>query len=89
MNSEEMTEKMELFDERNAKRGATSMSKQDGQLLVQVDEALAKVFSHENFSEDTKAAMKYRCGKQGHDYENCMSITMQVYQTCRWCGDVR
>ncbi len=34
-------------------------------------------------------AMAYRCEEQGHDYENCCSVTFRVYQRCKWCGENR
>jgi hypothetical protein len=30
-----------------------------------------------------------RCREQGHVWENCCSIMFQVYQRCKWCGEVR
>jgi hypothetical protein len=30
--------------------------------------------------------MEHRCEEQGHQYDNCCSVTFQVYQSCRWCG---
>ncbi len=35
---------------------------------------------------DTQLAMRARCEEQGHEFENCCSATMRVYQTCKWCG---
>lgn len=40
-------------------------------------------------SEETLDAMRDRCHEQGHDYENCMSVTFRVYQSCKWCGESR
>jgi hypothetical protein len=38
---------------------------------------------------DVIEAMKERCDEQGHDYENCCSVFLQVYQQCKWCGEKR
>lgn len=34
-------------------------------------------------------AMRGRCEEQGHRWENCCSVTFQIYQRCRWCGEAR
>lgn len=34
-------------------------------------------------------AMRARCEEQGHEWENCCSVTFQVYQACKWCGEKR
>lgn len=39
--------------------------------------------------EPVRHAMSLRCDEAGHDFENCMSLTFQVYQECKWCGDRR
>jgi hypothetical protein len=36
-----------------------------------------------------KEAMRERCDESGHDYENCCSAFLQVYQQCKWCGQKR
>lgn len=36
-----------------------------------------------------KEAMRERCEEQGHDYENCCSVFLEVYQRCKWCGHKR
>jgi hypothetical protein len=36
-----------------------------------------------------KHAMIIRCAEQQHDWENCCSVTLQVYQRCKWCGEER
>ncbi len=33
--------------------------------------------------------MRERCEEQGHDWENCCSVILQVYQRCKWCGEIR
>lgn len=38
---------------------------------------------------EVQEAMKERCEEQGHDYENCCSFTLQIYQKCKWCGEKR
>jgi hypothetical protein len=38
---------------------------------------------------EVKEAMLERCDEQGHDYENCCSPMFQIYQSCKWCGQVR
>jgi len=40
-------------------------------------------------SDETKEAMRDRCHEQGHDYENCCSVVFQIYQRCKWCGEIR
>lgn len=30
-------------------------------------------------------AMRERCEEQGHDYENCCSAFLEIYQRCKWC----
>ena len=37
-------------------------------------------------SGDVREAMTIRCEEDGHDYQNCMSFVLHVYQECRWCG---
>lgn len=32
-------------------------------------------------------AMSARCEEQGHEFENCCSITLAIYQRCKWCGE--
>lgn len=27
-----------------------------------------------------------RCEEQGHQWENCLSVMLQTYQRCKWCG---
>lgn len=34
-------------------------------------------------------AMRARCDEQGHDWENCCSAFLQVYQQCKWCREKR
>lgn len=38
---------------------------------------------------DVQIAMRGRCEEQGHEWENCCSILMQIYQECKWCGERR
>lgn len=33
--------------------------------------------------------MLERCHDQGHAWENCCSACLEVYQRCKWCGEVR
>jgi hypothetical protein len=35
---------------------------------------------------DVQRLMAIRCEAQGHQWENCMSMYLQVYQGCGWCG---
>ncbi len=30
-----------------------------------------------------------RCEDQGHEWENCCSIFLEIYQRCKWCGEKR
>ena len=30
-----------------------------------------------------------RCEVQGHDYENCCTVFLQIYAKCKWCGKVK
>lgn len=34
-------------------------------------------------------AMQARCEEQGHEFENCCSMTFRLYQSCKWCGEER
>jgi hypothetical protein len=34
-------------------------------------------------------AMRARCEEQGHEWEHCCSILMQLYQSCKWCKEQR
>lgn len=34
-------------------------------------------------------AMRGRCEEQGHQWENCCSITFRIYEQCKWCGAKR
>lgn len=36
-----------------------------------------------------REAMRYRCEEEQHEYENCASMFMQIYQQCKWCGERR
>lgn len=27
-----------------------------------------------------------RCESQGHEWENCCSLWLEIYQCCKWCG---
>ena len=38
---------------------------------------------------ESRELMELRCEEQGHDYENCITIMLQVYRKCKWCGMVR
>lgn len=38
---------------------------------------------------DAQRAMALRCEEDGHNWENCMSATFQLYQACKWCGEVK
>ncbi len=38
---------------------------------------------------DVVQAMEARCEESGHDFENCCSAMMQIYQACKWCGQTR
>lgn len=41
------------------------------------------------YTADVELAMSARCEEQGHDWENCASIMLQLYQRCKWCGVVK
>ena len=32
--------------------------------------------------------MALRCESQDHEPENCCSAAFQIYERCRWCGEV-
>ncbi len=51
--------------------------------------SLKITYSYEKASAEVLDAMRDRCHEQGHDYENCCSIFLRVYQQCRWCGEER
>lgn len=34
-------------------------------------------------------AMRDRCDSQGHEWVNCCSIFLEIYQRCKWCGEIR
>ena len=53
--------------------------------LTQEQKEYAKIAN----KSDVVLAMRCRCEEQGHEYENCCSIALQVYQECKWCGDRR
>jgi len=36
-----------------------------------------------------REAMRLRCEEDGHSWENACSITFQIYEVCKWCGDRR
>lgn len=36
--------------------------------------------------EDTRTEAEQRCDEQGHVWENCCSIFLQVYVKCKYCG---
>jgi len=38
---------------------------------------------------DVQEAMRYRCEEQGHEMVGAMSMTFQVWQECKWCGERR
>lgn len=38
---------------------------------------------------EVREAMRERCDEQGHDFENCCSAWLEVYQRCKWCGQRR
>lgn len=38
---------------------------------------------------DVALAMRARCEEQGHDWENCCTILLQLYEQCKWCGEKR
>ena len=38
------------------------------------------------YNDDVQLAMAARCEEQGHDWENCASVTFQIYQSCKWCA---
>ena len=39
--------------------------------------------------EDVLLAMAARCEEQSHDWENCATALLQVYQACKWCGQTK
>lgn len=34
---------------------------------------------------DVVLAMQARCAEQGHEWENCATVTLRVYRACKWC----
>ncbi len=46
-------------------------------------------FERIKYSDNVQLAMVARCEEQGHEWENCCSVTLQVYQACKWCSTVR
>ena len=38
---------------------------------------------------DVQEAMKLRCEEERHEWDNCCSMLMQIYQQCKWCGERR
>ena len=38
---------------------------------------------------DVREAMRMRCESQGHEWSNCCSSLLRVYQACQWCGEER
>lgn len=46
-----------------------------------------KRFDEALWSKDGQLAMRGRCEEQGHDWENCCSMTFRIYQQCKWCGE--
>jgi len=45
-----------------------------------------KEFERIRGASDIRLIMKARCEEQGHERENCASITFQIYMACKWCG---
>ena len=45
-----------------------------------------KEYERIKFTPSVCLAMKARCEEQGHEWENCASITFQAYTACKWCG---
>lgn len=37
-------------------------------------------------ADDVRFAMSARCEEQGHEWENCASAMLHIYQACKWCG---
>ena len=46
-------------------------------------------YDYRRASEETLEAMRDRCEEQGHEFDNCCSMFLQVYQRCKWCGETR
>lgn len=46
-------------------------------------------YDYTKATEATIEAMADRCHEQGHDYQNCASMMFQIYQRCKWCGQIR
>lgn len=36
-----------------------------------------------------KITMRQRCEDQGHEWENCCSVVFEIYQKCKWCGEIK
>jgi hypothetical protein len=53
------------------------------------NEMLKSDYSYTKADEETLDAMRDRCHEQGHDFENCCSAFLSVYQRCKWCGETR
>lgn len=39
--------------------------------------------------EKVRQAMRFRCEEGDHDFENCCSPFLHIYQECKWCGERR
>ncbi len=46
-----------------------------------------KQYEKIRYDENVKIAMRARCEEQGHDFENCCSVTFRIYKACKWCGE--
>lgn len=38
--------------------------------------------------DDVQFAMRARCEENGHEWENCASPALQIYQACKWCSAI-
>ena len=45
--------------------------------------------NREELKKEIEKAMAKRCEEEGHQMENAMSLTFQVYQICKWCGEIK
>lgn len=38
---------------------------------------------------EVKEAMRIRCEETQHEWEGACTVFLQVYQVCKWCGEMR
>lgn len=50
--------------------------------------SLEITYNVEKASAEVREAMRDRCYEQGHEYENCCTVVFQIYERCKWCGEL-